>query len=64
MTYPVKGIQEKTPNVFVEVSPELARERGLQRGTWVRLTSPYGRVRLQALVTDRVKGKDLFMPMN
>jgi formate dehydrogenase major subunit len=64
MTYRVEGIREKTPNVFVEVSPELARERGIQSGAWVRLTSPYGRVRLQALITDRVKGNELFMPMN
>jgi formate dehydrogenase major subunit len=64
MTYRVEGIREKTPNVFVEVSPELAKERGIHSGTWVHLSSPYGRVRLQALVTDRVKGKELFMPMN
>ncbi len=64
MTYKVEGIRERTPKVFVEVSPELAKKRGLQSGGWVRLTSPYGQVRLQALVTDRVKGEELFMPMN
>ena len=64
MTFRVEGIREKTPNVFVEVSPELAGERGIQSGTWVRLTSRYGQIRLQALVTDRVKGNQLFLPMN
>jgi len=64
MTYRVGGIREKTPNAFVEVSPELAKERGIQSGTWVNLSSHYGRVRLQALVTDRVKGNELFMTMN
>jgi len=64
MTFRVQGIREKTPSVFVEVSPELAEERGIQSGTWVRLTSRYGQVRVQALVTDRVKGKELFLPMN
>jgi formate dehydrogenase major subunit len=64
MTYRVEGIREKVPNVFVEVSPDLAKERRIHSGTWVRLTSPYGHVRLQALVTDRVKGKEIFMPMN
>ena len=30
----------------------------------MQLTSPYGRVRLQVLVSDRVQGKQLYMPMN
>ncbi|MGC3971192.1 MAG: molybdopterin-dependent oxidoreductase [Pirellulales bacterium] len=64
MTYRVAGIRHKTPDVFVEVSPELAGERGIQSGTRVELTSRYGRVVVRALVTDRVQGKQLFMPMN
>jgi formate dehydrogenase major subunit len=35
LTYRVKGIEEKTPDTFVEISPQLARERGVQSGTWV-----------------------------
>jgi formate dehydrogenase major subunit len=58
------GIREKTPDTFVEVSPQLAEERGLQSGTWVRLVSRYGEVRVRALVTDRVSGHELYMPMN
>jgi formate dehydrogenase major subunit len=64
LTYRVPGIREKTPDIWVEVSPELAEERGLQSGTWVRLISRYGQVRLRALVTDRVQGHELYMPMN
>jgi formate dehydrogenase major subunit len=64
LTYRVEGIREKTPDTFVEVSPELAEERGLQSGTWVRLISRYGQVRVRALVTDRVRGHELYMPMN
>src|ERR1700757_3499407 len=64
MTYRSEGIREKTPDVFVEVSPVLAKERGIQSGTWVQLTSRYGQVRVRALVTDRVQGKQLYMPMN
>jgi len=64
LTYRTEGIREKTPDTFVEVSPELAEERGIQSGTWVRLTSRYGQVRVRALVTDRVTGKELYMPMN
>jgi formate dehydrogenase major subunit len=64
MTYRTEGIREKTPDTFIEVSPELAEERGIQSGTWVQLTSRYGQVRVRALVTDRVQGKELYMPMN
>ncbi|PYX45542.1 MAG: formate dehydrogenase subunit alpha, partial [Acidobacteria bacterium] len=64
LTYRTEGIREKTPDTFVEVSPELAEERGIQSGTWVQLISRYGKVRVRALVTDRVRGKELYMPMN
>ena len=64
LTYRTEGIREKVPDVFVEVSPELAEERGIQSGTWVQLVSRYGKVRVRALVTDRVHGLELYMPMN
>jgi formate dehydrogenase major subunit len=58
------GIDEKVPYAFVEISPELAKERGIQSGSWVQLVSPYGKLRIRALVTDRVTGNELYMPMN
>ncbi|MGA2230092.1 MAG: formate dehydrogenase subunit alpha [Tepidisphaeraceae bacterium] len=64
LTYRVEGIRQKTPDTWVEVSPELAKERGIQSGTRVLLTSRHGQVRVRALVTDRVHGKQLYMPMN
>ena len=64
LTRKSKGIDEKVPFAFVEISPELAKERGMQSGSWVQLISPYGKVRIRALVTDRVTGKELYMPLN
>jgi len=64
LTYRVQGIKEKTPDVFVEILPELAQERGVQSGTWLLVISRYGQVRVRALVTDRVSGRELYMPMN
>ncbi|PRO65622.1 formate dehydrogenase subunit alpha [Alkalicoccus urumqiensis] len=64
MTYKAEGITSKTPSTFLEVSPELAEERGLEDGTLVRLTSPYGSAKVQCIVTDRVKGNELYLPMN
>lgn len=64
MTNKSKGIQSKVPDVFVEVSPELAAERGICDGTMIRLVSPFGAVKLNALVTDRVRANKLYLPMN
>lgn len=64
MTYKSEGITSKTPNVFLEISHELAKERGIKDGTLVRLSSPYGSVKVKCLITDRVKGKEVYLPMN
>jgi formate dehydrogenase major subunit len=64
MTFRSKGIMEETPNTWVEVSPELAADRSVETGRWVRLRSKYGQVRVQVLVTDRVQGKQLYLPLN
>jgi formate dehydrogenase major subunit len=64
LTYRTAGIGEKTPDTFVEVSPELAQERNIQTGSWVQLVSRYGKIRVRAVVTDRVRGKELYVPMN
>ena len=64
MTYRTEGIKRMTPRTFVEVSHELAEERGVTDGSYVQLRSPYGQVKVQVLVTDRVHGKELYMPMN
>ena len=42
MTYKTEGIREKVPSTFVEISPEFAKDRGIQSGSLVELTSRYG----------------------
>ncbi len=64
MTYKVPGIERLTPLNWVEVSPELADERGLTSGSKVEIESKWGVIRARVLVTDRVQGKELYMPMN
>ncbi len=64
LTYRSPGVLAKTPNVFVEVSPGQARERGIESGSLVQLTSRRGRLQVRALVTDRVHDGELYMPMN
>jgi formate dehydrogenase major subunit len=64
MTYRSKGIREITPTNWVEVSPELAQKKGLKDGSVVSLRSLYGEVTAPVVVTDRVQGDQLYMPMN
>ncbi len=64
MTYRVKGIRHLVPDVFVEVSHQLAKERHLKDGTMVRLVSPTGSVKVPVLITDRVTAYELYLPMN
>ena len=43
------------PEFFVEISEELAAERGITKGGWVRVWSARGQVRAKALVTKRIR---------
>ena len=43
------------PEFFVEIGEELAREKGIKSGGWVRVWSNRGSVRAKALVTKRIK---------
>lgn len=64
LTYKSEGITRKTPSVFFEVSPELAEERGIKTGSTVRLVSAYGAAKGKVVVTDRVRGNEIYIPMN
>jgi formate dehydrogenase major subunit len=63
MTYRVPGVKEIAPDTFIEISPELAGELQISSGRHVRLESPYGQLRARVLVTERVAGKQMYMPM-
>ena len=63
-TYKTAGIREKVPSTFVEISPELAKAREIQTGDVVRISSPAGSVKVRALITDRVTGNEMYLPMN
>jgi formate dehydrogenase major subunit len=66
MTRNLPWLVETHPEMFVEISPQLAEEIGVIRGDWVRVTSarnPAG-IRVKANITDRLKpirvnGKDV-----
>jgi formate dehydrogenase major subunit len=48
-------LTELQPELFVELSPELAQEKGIRNLDWVRVSSPRSQVRAKALVTRRMR---------
>ena len=48
-------LSELQPEMFCEVSPQLADERGLVNGEWATLVSARSAIEARVLVTDRMK---------
>jgi formate dehydrogenase major subunit len=48
-------LSELQPEMFCEVSPELAAERGLVNNGWATIISPRSAIEARVLVTDRIK---------
>jgi formate dehydrogenase major subunit len=48
-------LAELMPELFIEISPELAQEKGIRNLDWVRVTSPRSQIRAKALVTRRLR---------
>jgi formate dehydrogenase major subunit len=47
-------LTELMPELFIELSPELAKEKGIKNTDWVRVSTPRAEIRAKALVTRRV----------
>ena len=54
MTRTLSHLAELQPELFTEVSPELAEEAGLEHRGWATITSPRGIVEARVLVTRRM----------
>jgi formate dehydrogenase major subunit len=54
MTRWLSWLAELQPEMFCEVSPELARERGLTNGGWATVTTARGEIETRVLVTERI----------
>ena len=48
-------LAELQPEMFAEIDPQLARERGIEDGGWLTVSSPRGEIEARAKVTDRIK---------
>jgi formate dehydrogenase major subunit len=48
-------LTELMPELFIELSPELAQTKGIRNTDWVRISTPRAQIRAKALVTRRVR---------
>jgi formate dehydrogenase major subunit len=55
MTRWLPWLAELQPEMFVEISEELAQIKGIQNTGWARVTTPRGSIRVKALVTRRLQ---------
>jgi formate dehydrogenase major subunit len=55
MSRSIEYLAELQPEFFCEVSPALARERGLEHGGWATIVSARGCVEARVMVTERIK---------
>jgi formate dehydrogenase major subunit len=54
MTRWLSWLSELQPEMFCEVSPELAKEKGLRNGDWATITTARAEIEARVLVTSRV----------
>ena len=50
----IPWLNELQPELFAEISPELAEEKGIQNADWVTVETSRGKIHCKTLVTDRV----------
>jgi formate dehydrogenase major subunit len=55
MTRTLSHLAELQPELFCEISPELAREVGASHGSFVTISTPRGSISARALVTSRMR---------
>jgi formate dehydrogenase major subunit len=55
MSRTVSHLSELQPELFCEVSPELAAERGLEHGDWATVVTMRTAIEARVMVTDRMK---------
>jgi formate dehydrogenase major subunit len=50
----IPWLSELQPELFCEISPELAAEKGVNNTDWVTISTSRGKIHCKALVSDRI----------
>lgn len=63
MTLRSKGLSERVPDTYVEISRRTAEDYRVATGDWVELESRRGSITVRALLSDQVRDGELWVPM-
>lgn len=64
MTRKVKGLNEKVPEGYIEISEAAASELGINDGQMLKVSSRRGTINVKAKLSRRVKGNVVFVPFH
>ena len=63
LTHRNAGLKSKVEKDFVDIAPADAEKMKVREGDWVRLTSPFGKVDTQVVITGEVRPGEMYMPV-
>jgi predicted molibdopterin-dependent oxidoreductase YjgC len=64
MTRRSPALDNEFPEAFVEVNTGDANRLGIEDGDWVEVTSRRGKIRIKALVSDKIRPGVIFIPFH
>lgn len=64
MTRKVKGLNEKVPTAYIEISPAAAEKLGVNEGEMLKVASRRGSINVKAKLSNRVKENVVFVPFH
>jgi len=64
MTRKVKGLNEKVPEGYIEISEAAASELDINDGEMIKVSSRRGTINIKAKLSSRVKGNVVFVPFH
>lgn len=64
MSDKTRGVHQIAPEAYVEIHPALAKEKAIDDGDWVAVSSKRGTITIKAKVTDKVARGVVFIPFH
>ncbi|MDY7031722.1 MAG: molybdopterin-dependent oxidoreductase [Thermodesulfobacteriota bacterium] len=53
----IESLRKRRPHPVAEIHPKTALERGITDGDWIYVSSPRGRIKMKAVITEDIRGR-------